>query len=302
MFNFLKFWRNSNTTRTTAKSGLLTKIKKLLHGKQLSDELIGELEAQLISADISLETTKIIITQLKEETKTSKLDTSAILQQILVNLVAPNSGPLVITGAKPHVIMMVGINGVGKTTTTAKLAYLLSKQHKKIMLAAADTFRAAAIEQLQSWGKKLKIPVVAQQIGADSSAVLFDALESAKTKKVDILIADTAGRLQNKTDLMNQLAKNIRVLKKLDPSAPHSICLVVDANNGQNLINQVKEFKRILDITHIICTKYDSSAKAGALISLASGINIPISFVGTGENIDDLSSFDATEFVTDLLK
>jgi fused signal recognition particle receptor len=301
MFNFFSRGHKNAAKSTSIKSGLFSKLAGILHGKQLSAELVVQLETQLISADISLETTQIIISQLKEQAKTSKLDARELLAEILVNLLSSNNSSFEITDAKPHVIMMVGINGVGKTTTSAKLAHLLQKKNKKIMLAAADTFRAAAIEQLQAWGNKLKIPVVAQQIGSDSSAVLFDALESAQAKQADVLIADTAGRLQNKTDLMQQLEKNIRVLKKIDPSAPHSICVVVDANNGQNLINQVEEFKRILDVTHIICTKYDSSAKAGALISLAIRTNIPISFLGTGENIGDLASFDVEEFIKDLL-
>ena len=297
MFKWLKFWRHT----TAQPKSIFTSLFATLSSKKITQEVLHDIETRLISADVGISVTRKIIENLKKATVNNDLEAKTLLKQVLTNMLANKDTKLSISDSSPHVIMMVGINGVGKTTTSAKLANLYKQHNKKVMLAAADTFRAAATEQLKAWAKKLDVPIIAQQIGADSSAVLYDALESAGAKKIDVLIADTAGRLENKSHLMNQLAKNIRVLKKLDNTAPHSICLVVDGNNGQNILNQVKEFSQSIDVSNIICTKCDSSSKAGALLSIAYSCDIPISFLGTGEKIDNLQEFDTHQFVDNLL-
>ena len=297
MFKWLQFWKKSSSVnKRSIFKGLFAALSK---GK-LTSEIILDIERQLISADVGVSTTAKIIDALKHEAANSDLEVKPLLKTVLSNILSQASNSLDISNATPHVIMMVGINGVGKTTTSAKLANLYKQQGKKVMLVAADTFRAAATEQLKEWARKLNVPIVSQQIGADSSAVLYDALESSKAKKVEVMIADTAGRLENKSHLMEELAKNIRVLKKIDNTAPHSICLVVDGNNGQNILNQVKEFSNFVQVTNIICTKCDSSAKAGVLLAVAAS-GIPISFLGTGEAVDDLHEFDVQNFVDNLL-
>lgn len=274
----------------------------LVGGKEIDDELLEEVEDQLLVADIGVDATNRIIKSLTEATARGDLIYShslyKALKKELVEILAPKVTPLVIdTEKKPFVILMVGVNGVGKTTTIGKLAKRLQGEGKSVMLAAGDTFRAAATEQLQVWGERNNIPVVAQGTGADSASVIFDAMQSAKAKGIDVLIADTAGRLQNKTYLMNELEKVVRVMKKADPTAPHECMIVLDAGTGQNAINQVQIFSEATPLSGISITKLDGTAKGGVVFNVAQNTDIPIRYIGVGEGIDDLQAFDPKEFV-----
>lgn len=277
----------------------------LVGGKEIDDELLEEVEDQLLVADIGVEATKTIIQNLTERTARGDLIYShslyKALQEELVTLLAPKVRPLHIDlNKRPFVILVVGVNGVGKTTTIGKLAKRLQGEGKKVMLAAGDTFRAAATEQLQIWGERNDIPVVAQGHGADSASVIFDAFESARAKGIDVLIADTAGRLHNKSNLMDELSKVKRVMQKIDATAPHEVMLVVDAGTGQNAINQVQLFDEAVGLTGLTITKLDGTAKGGVLFNIASKTNVPIRFIGVGEQIDDLRPFSAKSFVAAL--
>ncbi len=277
----------------------------LIGGKEIDDELLEEVETQLLVADIGVEATKTIIQNLTERTARRELIYSTALykalQEELVQLLAPKVHPLMIdTGKKPFVILMVGVNGVGKTTTIGKLAKRLQGEGKSVMLAAGDTFRAAATQQLQVWGQRNNIPVVAQGDGADSASVIYDAFESARARGIDVLIADTAGRLHTKSNLMEELKKVKRVMQKIDPDAPHEIMLVVDAGTGQNALNQVQEFDAAVGLTGLTITKLDGTAKGGVLFNIASKSDVPIRFIGVGEQIDDLQPFSAKSFVAAL--
>lgn len=274
----------------------------LVGGKEIDDELLEEVEDQLLVADIGVDATNRIIKNLTEATARGDLIYShalyKALKKELVDILEPKVVPLTIdTEKKPFVILMVGVNGVGKTTTIGKLAKRLQKEGKSVMLAAGDTFRAAATEQLQIWGERNNIPVVAQGNGADSASVIFDAMQSAKAKGIDVLIADTAGRLQNKTYLMNELEKVVRVMKKADPTAPHECMIVLDAGTGQNAINQVQIFSEATPLSGISITKLDGTAKGGVVFNVAQNTNIPIRYIGVGEGIDDLQPFNPKEFV-----
>ena len=282
-------------------------VNILIGGKDIDDELLEEVEEQLLVADIGVEATRTIITNLTERTARGDLIYShslyKALQEELVALLAPRVKPLHIDPNKsPYVILMVGVNGVGKTTTIGKLAKRLQGEGKKVMLAAGDTFRAAATEQLQIWGDRNHISVVAQGHGADSASVIFDAFESARAKGIDVLIADTAGRLQNKSNLMEELKKVKRVMQKIDATAPHEIMLVVDAGTGQNAVNQVELFDEAVGLTGITITKLDGTAKGGVLFNIASRSHVPIRFIGVGEQIDDLRPFSAKAFVAALFE
>ncbi|MGS5403644.1 signal recognition particle-docking protein FtsY [Acinetobacter junii] len=282
-------------------------VNILIGGKEIDDELLEEVEEQLLIADIGVEATKTIIANLTERTARGDLIYShalyKVLQEELVALLAPRVKPLHIDPNKsPYVILMVGVNGVGKTTTIGKLAKRLQAEGKKVMLAAGDTFRAAATEQLQIWGERNDIPVVAQGHGADSASVIFDAFESARAKGIDVLIADTAGRLQNKSNLMEELKKVKRVMQKIDATAPHEIMLIVDAGTGQNAINQVQLFDEAVGLTGITITKLDGTAKGGVLFNIASRTHVPIRYIGVGEKIDDLRPFSAKSFVAALFE
>ncbi|MDO4699191.1 MAG: signal recognition particle-docking protein FtsY [Moraxella sp.] len=279
----------------------------LVGGKEIDDELLEEVEDQLLVADIGVSATNRIIKSLTEQTARGDLIYShslyKALKKELTDILTPSVAPLVIDEKKkPYVILMVGVNGVGKTTTIGKLAKRLQKEGKSVMLAAGDTFRAAATEQLQVWGERNNIPVVAQGNGADSASVIFDAMQSAKAKGIDVLIADTAGRLQNKTYLMNELEKVVRVMKKGDDTAPHETMIVLDAGTGQNAINQVEIFNEAVKLTGISVTKLDGTAKGGVVFNIAQNTNIPIRFIGVGEGIDDLQPFVPKEFVDALLE
>ena len=282
-------------------------VNILIGGKEIDDELLEEVEEQLLVADIGVEATKMIITNLNERKARGDLIYShslyKALQEELVALLAPRVKPLHIDPAKsPYVILVVGVNGVGKTTTIGKLAKRLQGEGKKVMLAAGDTFRAAATEQLQIWGERNNIAVVAQGHGADSASVIFDAFESARAKGVDVLIADTAGRLHNKGHLMQELTKVKRVMQKIDATAPHEVMLVVDAGTGQNAINQVEMFDEAVGLTGLTITKLDGTAKGGVLFNIASRTHVPIRFIGVGEKIDDLRPFSAKSFVAALFE
>ncbi|OOF39348.1 signal recognition particle-docking protein FtsY [Rodentibacter mrazii] len=271
-------------------------------GKKIDDELFEELEEQLLMADIGVPTTTKIIKNLTEHASRKQLqDAELLYQQLKVEMAAilePVAQPLVIDSTKkPYVILMVGVNGVGKTTTIGKLARKFQEEGKSVMLAAGDTFRAAAVEQLQVWGERNNIPVVAQSTGADSASVIFDAMQSAAARNIDILIADTAGRLQNKNNLMDELKKIVRVMKKYDESAPHEIMLTLDAGTGQNAISQAKLFNEAVGLTGISLTKLDGTAKGGVIFAIADQFNLPIRYIGVGEKIEDLREFNATEFI-----
>lgn len=282
-------------------------VSILIGGKEIDDELLEEVEDQLLVADIGVNATNRIIKSLTEQTARGDLiyahSLYKALQSELVDILTPKVEPLVIdTSKKPFVILMVGVNGVGKTTTIGKLAKRLQGEGKSVMLAAGDTFRAAATEQLQIWGERNNIPVVAQGHGSDSASVIFDAMQSAKAKNIDVLIADTAGRLQNKTHLMAELEKVVRVMRKADPSAPHEGMIVLDAGTGQNAINQVELFNKAVPLTGITITKLDGTAKGGVVFNIAETTDVPIRYIGVGESIDDLRAFSPKQFVAALFE
>ncbi|MFI8480286.1 signal recognition particle-docking protein FtsY [Pseudomonas sp. NPDC078700] len=270
--------------------------------KTIDDDLIDEIETRLLVADVGVEATTLIIENLtqkvarKQLTKVDALYKS--LQDELAALLKPVEQPLKIDSSKtPYVILVVGVNGAGKTTTIGKLAKKLQQDGKKVMLAAGDTFRAAAVEQLQVWGERNSIPVIAQHTGADSASVIFDAVQAAKSRGVDVLIADTAGRLHTKDNLMEELKKVRRVMGKLDDTAPHEVLLVLDAGTGQNAINQAKQFNQTVNLSGLVLTKLDGTAKGGVIFALAKQFGLPIRYIGVGEGIDDLRTFVADDFV-----
>jgi len=287
------------------KTGL--KINDFFQTEQkIDDQLLEKLEDRLILADVGIETTEDIIKELSDSFKNTKLvDRDTLyktLQSILMQKLISAQKDLEIDDVKlPYIILVVGINGVGKTTTIGKIAKYYSQKGKSIMLAAGDTYRAAAVEQLQDWGKINNIPVVSQGEGSDSASVIFDAIESAKSNNIDILLADTAGRLHTKNYLMDELKKIKRVISKINPLAPHEVLLVIDAGTGQNAINQMKEFHSSIAVTGLALTKLDGTAKGGIIFSLIKKFNVPIRFVGLGENLDDLQPFDAELYVQALL-
>ena len=286
-------------TRSNLSEGLASLF---LGKKEIDEELLEDIETQLLTADIGVEATNQIISNLTEKTSRKELaDAQALyqsLQEELQNMLISVDQPLSIDTSKaPFVILMVGINGVGKTTTIGKLAKRYKSEGKSVMLAAGDTFRAAAVEQLQAWGERNDVPVVAQHTGADSASVLYDALNAAKSRNVDVLIADTAGRLHNKDNLMGELEKVVRVMQKLDPQAPHEVMLVLDAGTGQNAINQAREFNKCVNVSGLTITKLDGTAKGGILFALAKQLNIPIRFIGVGEQAEDLRDFNGKDFV-----
>ena len=286
-------------TRASFTSGI---ANLLLGKKELNADLLNEIEMLLLTADVGVDTTEQLMKTLTQKLARKELnDADAAfncLQAELRHILQPCEVPLSIPAeSKPYVILVVGINGSGKTTTIGKLAHFLKHKNHQIMLAAGDTFRAAAIEQLQIWGERNHIPVIAQQPGADTAAVIFDAMEAATARKTDILIADTAGRLHTQSNLMAELQKVKRVLTKIDPSAPHEVLIVLDATLGQNALNQVKQFNEAVGVTGIALTKLDGTAKGGIIFAIAKETRIPIRFIGIGETIDDLRPFHAGEFV-----
>ncbi|ENK2566038.1 signal recognition particle-docking protein FtsY [Salmonella enterica] len=294
---FARLKRSLLKTKENLGSGFIS----LFRGKKIDDDLFEELEEQLLIADVGVETTRKIIANLTEGASRKQLKDAEALYGLLKDemgeILAKVDEPLNIEGKTPFVILMVGVNGVGKTTTIGKLARQFEQQGKSVMLAAGDTFRAAAVEQLQVWGQRNNIPVIAQHTGADSASVIFDAIQAAKARHVDVLIADTAGRLQNKSHLMEELKKIVRVMKKLDEEAPHEVMLTIDASTGQNAISQAKLFHEAVGLTGITLTKLDGTAKGGVIFSVADQFGIPIRYIGVGERIEDLRPFKADDFI-----
>ncbi|MGO2075034.1 MAG: signal recognition particle-docking protein FtsY, partial [Pseudoalteromonas sp.] len=285
-------------TRVNIGSG----FSSIFSGKKIDDDLFEELETQLLTADLGVDTTMKLIDSLTDAANRKQLkDGDALyelMKQEMAAMLKTAEQPLEIpANKKPFVILMVGVNGVGKTTTIGKLAKQFQSEGKSVMLAAGDTFRAAAVEQLQVWGERNSIPVVAQHTGADSASVVFDAFQAAKARNVDVLIADTAGRLQNKDNLMQELEKIARVMKKIDPDAPHEVMLTIDAGTGQNAISQVNLFNQCVGLTGITLSKLDGTAKGGVIFAVADKFNIPIRYIGVGESIDDLRAFKSDDFI-----
>ena len=286
-------------TRSALSEGLATLF---LGRKTLDDDLLDELETRLLLADVGVRTTREILEALTRRVKRRELDDAealfAALKAELLEVLRPAAVPLRIDDdLRPHVILMVGVNGAGKTTTIGKLARHLQAQGKSVMLAAGDTFRAAAVEQLQVWGERNGVPVIAQQTGSDSASVIFDALQAARARGADVLIADTAGRLHVKANLMEELRKIVRVMQKLDPTAPHEVMLVLDAGTGQNGLAQARAFREAVAVTGLALTKLDGTAKGGIVFAVARELGLPIRFIGVGETVEDLRPFDAGDFV-----
>ncbi|KZY84355.1 signal recognition particle-docking protein FtsY [Oleiphilus sp. HI0071] len=293
-----------NRTRGQLSQGL---GQILLGKKEIDEDLLEEIETQLLMADIGVEACTQVINAITEKSERKELkDADAVYQALkteLANLLADKQAPLEIEKRdEPFVILVVGVNGVGKTTTIGKMAKRFQNQGLSVMLAAGDTFRAAAVEQLQVWGERNDVPVVAQHTGADSASVIFDAVESARSKNIDVIIADTAGRLQNKDNLMSELEKVVRVMKKVDNSAPHEVMLVLDAGTGQNALSQAQIFQQAVGVTGISLTKLDGTAKGGIIFAIAKQLGLPIRFIGVGEQIDDLRPFNADEFIEALFE
>tara|TARA_B110000444_G_scaffold172999_1_gene161855 strand:+ start:1228 stop:2256 length:1029 start_codon:yes stop_codon:yes gene_type:complete len=296
---FTRLKNGLSRTRSKISDGLAGIV---LGEKTIDLNLLEEIESQLLSADIGIDATDQIIYNLKKQLGRKQLadpeQFMAALRQELTNILEPVDVPLIVKSQpKPFVILMVGVNGVGKTTSIGKLAKLYQSQGLNVMLAAGDTFRAAAVEQLQVWGERNSVPVVAQATGADSASVIFDAYQSAKAKNVDVLIADTAGRLHTKDNLMNELEKIVRVLKKQDERLPDEVLLVLDATTGQNAVNQAESFHKTTTLSGIALTKLDGTAKGGVVFALAKKLSLPIRFIGIGEKIDDLRPFNAKDYV-----
>ncbi len=278
-----------------------------LTGRKLDAELEEELETQLLLADVGIEATDRIISGLRRKIGSRSIrsddDIRNALRELLADMLAPHAQPLEIPATpRPYMILIVGVNGSGKTTTIGKLAKKLTDQGLSVMLAAGDTFRAAAVEQLQAWGERNRIPVIAQQSGADPAAVIYDAFEAAKARGIDVILADTAGRLQNKSGLMDELAKVVRIAARLDPDAPHERMLVLDSSQGQNAVNQAVEFHQAIGLTGITMTKLDGGGKGGVLLSIAERLDLPFRYIGVGEDIDDMGVFDAEQYAAALVE
>lgn len=293
-----------NRTRGQLSQGL---GQILLGKKEIDEDLLEEIETQLLMADIGVEACSQVINAITEKSERKELkDSDAVYQALkteLASLLVDKQAPLEIQKRdEPFVILVVGVNGVGKTTTIGKMAKRFQSQGLSVMLAAGDTFRAAAVEQLQVWGERNNVPVVAQHTGADSASVIFDAVESARSKNIDVIIADTAGRLQNKDNLMSELEKVVRVMKKVDSTAPHEVMLVLDAGTGQNALSQAQIFQKAVGVTGISLTKLDGTAKGGIIFAIAKQLGLPIRFIGVGEQIDDLRPFNADEFIEALFE
>ena len=286
---------------------LTTDITEMLPGRKIDAEILDDLETRLITADVGVEASARILDELRRRVARKELnDVDALLkalQESMSQILQPVERALSIDpGARPFVILVVGINGAGKTTTIGKLAHRLLAEGKSVMLAAGDTFRAAAREQLEVWAERNNVPLVAQQSGAEPAAVIFDALNAARARKIDVLIADTAGRLHTQTHLMDELKKVKRVLARLDPTAPHEVLLVLDGTIGQNAVAQAEEFNKGLGVTGLVITKLDGTAKGGVVLAIAQRLKIPIRFIGVGEQSEDFGVFNASEFVSALLK
>ncbi len=314
--------QSENTSASNKRSGFIGRLRARLNrgdswltydlanlapGGNIDEEVLEDLEAQLVMADVGVETAEAIVGNLQKRLARNELkDIDALtegLRQSMTEILRSVQQPLVIPNSStPFVILMVGVNGAGKTTTIGKLASRLKREGHSLMLAAGDTFRAAAVEQLQAWGERNEVPVIAQHAGADPAAVLFDAYEAAKSRNIDVLLADTAGRLQNQKGLMDELSKIKRVLSRHDPAAPQEIMLVLDASQGQNALVQAQKFHEALDLTGIAVTKLDGTAKGGILLSIAGNLGVPVRFIGIGEAAEDMQTFSAEEYVDALLR
>lgn len=284
------------------RDGLSSRLDQMFAvGKAIDQTLLDEIETLLITSDFGMPVTEEVIQTLtKAMSRKSLKDAEAVreaLKSTLIQMIEPSALPLPQSDAEPLVVLMVGVNGAGKTTTAGKLAHRFKSEGRQVMLAAGDTYRAAAVEQLKTWGERNGVDVVAQQTGADSASVIFDALSSAKAKGADVLIADTAGRLQNKANLMQELEKIVRVMNRIDESAPHSVLLVIDGGTGQNALVQAREFKNSVPVSGLVVTKLDGTAKGGVMFALARELDLPIHFIGVGEQLDDLRPFDAKAYV-----
>ena len=284
------------------RDGLSSRLDQMFAvGKAIDQTLLDEIETLLITSDFGLPVTEEVIQALtKAMSRKALKDAEAVreaLKSTLVQMIEPSALPLPQSDAEPLVVLMVGVNGAGKTTTAGKLAHRFKSEGRQVMLAAGDTYRAAAVEQLKTWGERNGVDVVAQQTGADSASVIFDALSSAKAKGADVLIADTAGRLQNKANLMQELEKIVRVMNRIDESAPHSVLLVIDGGTGQNALMQAREFKNSVPVSGLVVTKLDGTAKGGVMFALARELGLPIHYIGVGEQLDDLRPFDAKAYV-----
>jgi fused signal recognition particle receptor len=301
------FFRRLRAKLNQGPAWLTTDITELLPGRKIDAEILDELETRLIMADVGVEASARILEELRRRVARKELnDVDALLkalQESMAHILQPVEQPLVIDPAiKPFVILVIGINGAGKTTTIGKLAHRLLAEGKSVMLAAGDTFRAAAREQLEVWAERNNVPIVAQQSGAEPAAVIFDALNAARARNIDVLIADTAGRLHTQTHLMDELKKVKRVLTRLDATAPHEVLLVLDGTIGQNAVAQAEEFNKGLGVTGLVITKLDGTAKGGVVLAIAQRLKIPIRFIGVGEQSEDFGVFNASEFVSALLK
>lgn len=306
VFDFIKSKLAKQKPANEDNTGIFKKLKHKIKiffaaDTPINDELFEELEEILLKADLGIEISEQVLSNVRTKSKKQKLNQISqvvnLLKDELLQIITPLEQPLQITTQNPYIILVVGVNGAGKTTTIGKLAHKYSLEGSKVMLAAGDTYRAAAIAQLESWAKRNDVPIVKQDHGADSAAVIFDAIQSAKAKNIDILIADTAGRLHTQGNLMNELSKVVRIIKKNDEQAPHEVMLVIDATIGQNSLLQAAEFAKTIGVTGITITKLDSSAKGGIIFAIGAKLKIPIRFVGFGEHLDDLKPFNAQEFM-----
>jgi fused signal recognition particle receptor len=303
----LGFFKRLRAKLNQGPAWLTADLNELLPGRRIDDDILDELETRLITADVGAEATRRILEELRRRVARKELnDADALLKALhdaMFDILKPVEKPLAIdSNIRPYVILVVGINGAGKTTTIGKLARRLLAEGRSVMLAAGDTFRAAAREQLEVWAERNQVPIVAQQSGAEPAAVIFDGLKAARARDVDVLIADTAGRLHTQTHLMDELKKVKRVLARLDPGAPHEVLLVLDGTIGQNAVAQADEFNKGLGVTGLAVTKLDGTAKGGVVLAIAQKLKIPIRFVGVGEQSEDFGVFNAEEFVAALLK
>jgi fused signal recognition particle receptor len=301
------FFKRLRAKLNVGPAWLTTDIRELLPGRKIDAEILDDLEARLITADVGIEATTRILDDLRKRVARKELnDVDALrkaLHAAMLDILRTVEQPLRIdTRYKPYVILVVGVNGAGKTTTIGKLAHRLLAERRTVMLAAGDTFRAAAREQLEAWAERNRVPIVAQHAGAEPAAVIYDGLAAARARNIDVLIADTAGRLHTQTHLMDELKKVKRVLSRQDPTAPHEVLLVLDATIGQNAVAQAEEFNKGLGVTGLVITKLDGTAKGGVVLAIAQKLKIPIRFVGVGEQSEDFGVFNAAEFVSALLK
>ena len=285
------------------RESVVGRIAGLVGGRALDEATLEEIETVLLTADVGIEATERLMERLRAAVRSggSRVDALAVLSEAIRELLAGVEAPLALGDSKPAVILMVGVNGAGKTTTIGKLAAQLRAQRKEVLLAAGDTFRAAAIEQLQVWGERAQVPVIAHKQGGDSAAVVHDALEAARARGADVVIADTSGRLHTDAGLMDELAKVKRIVQRFDPAAPQETLLVLDAGNGQNALAQAERFHQAVGITGLVLTKLDGTARGGILLAIATRLGLPVKYVGVGEGIDDLRPFVAAQFADALL-